>query len=660
MTIENPVATAVAHPLEPMTTAEIARFGDVVAAAGLVNENVRFGYVLLREPSKSDVLAWQPGDPITRIISAVVLDVKTLVQHFVAVDVTAGAIIEQREMEPATEGWAPFLDEELFATQEIIMSDEAVIAALEARGLPLDRIRWMALSAGHFGYEDEVGIRAARATAYIAPEPEKDMGTLAEFFGTPVEGIAVHLDLTNFKVLRVVETGHFPLPENTRSNFFDPEIRGTERTGTGLKPIEITQPEGASFILDGHAIEWDKWKLRIGFTAREGVTLHQLSYDGRPIIYRASVSEMVVNYGELSPIRSWQNYFDNGEYQFGRNAASLDLGCDCVGEITYLPAVFADDFGQPTVRPNAICIHEEDFGIGWKHTDPMTQIKQVRRQRRLVISTFLSVGNYDYGFYWYLYLDGKIELEVKATGIVYTSGVRDGDYPFAPQVAPGLGAPVHQHLFNVRLDMTVDGINNAVDEIDVVAVPKDRDNPWGAAFRAKETRLHNERIAQRYTNPDAGRVWRISSTETENYLGKAPSYVLHPKGGPLLITPEDAPITKRAVFATKALWVTKYDPTELWPAGYTPNQHPGGAGLPTYVADNENIDGEDIVLWHTFGFTHIPRVEDWPVMPVDYSGFTLTPNGFFERNPVLDTPDPHADAACAVPAETGHDGHHHH
>ena len=68
------------------------------------------------------------------------------------------------------------------------------------------------------------------------------------------------------------------------------------------------------------------------------------------------------------------------------------------------------------------------------------------------------------------------------------------------------------------------------------------------------------------------------------------------------------------------------------------NQHPGGAGLPAYVAADRDIDGHDIVLWHTFGMTHFPRPEDWPVMPVATCGFTLRPVGFFDRNPVLDLP----------------------
>ena len=48
-----------------------------------------------------------------------------------------------------------------------------------------------------------------------------------------------------------------------------------------LKPLEITQPEGASFTLDGNAVTWQKWSLRVGFNHREGMVLHTVAYDGR-------------------------------------------------------------------------------------------------------------------------------------------------------------------------------------------------------------------------------------------------------------------------------------------------------------------------------------------------------------------------------------------
>jgi primary-amine oxidase len=289
------------------------------------------------------------------------------------------------------------------------------------------------------------------------------------------------------------------------------------------------------------------------------------------------------------------------------------------------------------VVPNAICLHEEDYGVVWKHTDIFTESKETRRQRRLVISFFVTVGVYDYGFYWYLYLDGTIQLEVKATGVVFTSAYVSGS-PYANEIAPGLGAPYHQHLYCARLDMMVDGLVNAVDELDAQAVPVGPDNPHGNAFSRSALRLRTEEEAARVANPSLARTWRIVNPDSTNRLGQPVAYELRPEAQPLLLTDPDSATAKRATFATRHLWVTRYDPAERYPAGDLINQNPGGAGLPQFVANNRPLDGEDIVLWHTFGAAHFPRPEDWPVLPVEYCGFTLKPVGFFDRNPTLNLP----------------------
>ena len=72
-------------------------------------------------------------------------------------------------------------------------------------------------------------------------------------------------------------------------------------------------------------------------------------------------------------------------------------------------------------------MHEEDYGILWKHHDLQGGTTEVRRSRRLVVSFIATVGNYEYGFYWYFYLDGNIQLEVKLTGIVSTMAIEPGD-----------------------------------------------------------------------------------------------------------------------------------------------------------------------------------------------------------------------------------------
>ncbi|RJN32750.1 primary-amine oxidase [Nesterenkonia natronophila] len=637
------VSSQARHPLAPLTVAEVERVRGIVSQAGLLNDATRFSYVALREPEKRDVLAWQPGQRLPREVGLVLTDLSTLTLYDLIVDLDAETIVDQREIDALKEGSAPSFDEDLVDADPIVKADARWVEAVRRRGITdLDKVVIIGLSAGVFGYEDEVGKRMVRALAFRQDYPTDSI------WAHPIGGMVAHVDLTERKVLRVVETDITHVPEES-GDYLDPQVRGEYRTS--MKPISITQPEGVSFTLEDGVLSWEKWQVRLGFNGREGLTLHQLAFNDagreRPILYRGSIAEMVVNYGDPSPTNAWQNYFDVGEYQFGRLANALELGCDCKGEITYVDAVVVDDFGKPTTLPNAICIHEEDYGILWKHSDDFSGTSEVRRQRRLVISFFVTVGNYDYGFYWYLYLDGKIELECKATGIVFTNAYPGGDYPYSTEIAPGLGAPVHQHLFCARLDMTVDGTANAVDEIDVARLPTSEDNPWGNVFTRDIKRLSEERNAVRDANGSVGRIWRVSSTDATNRLGQPVSYILHPEDSPTLLTAEDSPIRRRAGFAGHHLWVTQYDRDELYPAGRLVNLNPGSGGLPEYTAQNRSVEGEDIVLWHTFGLTHFPRTEDWPIMPVDYAGFTLTPNGFFDRNPTLDVPPEAAAEHCS-------------
>lgn len=639
-------------PIAGLSADEIAQSRRIIDAVGLVDENTRFVYVGLAEPAKSAVLAWEhDGAPAPdRRVRSLLLNMADGRSQDVLVSLSDDKVVSVAEIDGAN-GQLPVSIEEFELVGDILAVDEAWLAALADRGIAPAQVVYSPLSAGWFDLPGEAGHRLLRVLAMRMDHAGDSP------WAHPVDGLSAYVDTINRTVVKINDVQRIPVAAE-QGNFDDPAVQGAPLE---LKPIEITQPEGPSFTIDGSTLSWGNWRLDVDFDPREGVVLHRIGFrDGekiRPIIYRASIAEMVVPYGDPSPARFWQNYFDTGEYLFGRFSNSLELGCDCVGNITYLDAQLSDEKGNPTVIPNAICIHEEDYGTLWKHNDLFTGVSAVRRNRRLVISFFTTVGNYDYGFYWYLYLDGTIELEAKLTGVVFTSAYEPGS-KWATQMAPGLGAPVHQHLFSARLDMTVDGTNNTVDEVDAVRVPISEENPYGNAFTWQATRLEREADAARLADPLLGRTWHISSASRTNRLGSPTAYVLHPTGTPTLLADPESSIAKRAAFTTKHLWVTQYAEDELYPAGDLVNQHPGGAGIPEFRAQNRSVDGEDIVVWHTFGVTHFPRTEDWPIMPVDHVGFKLKPYGFFDRNPSLNVPAPHADH-CA-PDHEHHGEHTHH
>ncbi|GAB3559656.1 primary-amine oxidase [Spelaeicoccus albus] len=641
-------STTIRHPLARLTSAEIEANREILTRSGYVTDHTRFTLVSLVEPAKHLILAHAAN--IDRQVKTLLLERGTGQVTELVVSLTGEAVVSARTVDVVGEGQPPIIAEEFELAEEMIRQDAGWRAAIERRGITdFSLVRICALSAGCFDIPGESGRRLIRGSSFLQLD-ENDNA-----WAHPIEGLVAYLDLNTGKVVHLVETDAAPIPGQTFNFHLD---EGLPAPRTTQKPIEITQPDGASFTLDGDVLTWEKWQVRLGFDPVEGLVLHQLGFDDggrlRPIIYRASIAEMVVPYGDPSPVRFWQNYFDAGEYSLGKSANSLELGCDCLGEIHYADAVLSDDDGHARTITNAICMHEEDAGILWKHTDDYTRSVDVRRQRRMVISFFVTVGNYDYGFYWYLYLDGTIELECKATGVVYTAAYGDAgtDNPWATMLGDeGLGAPYHQHLFSARLDMNVDGPTNAVDEVNVERVSTGPGNPYGNAFTKSVTRLARESDGVRLADNAHGRVWQIVNPGKLNAHHKPVAYELRPEGKPTLMADQGSSISKRAAFATKHLWVTQCDETERFPSGTYVNQNPGNGTIVDWVGADRDIDNADIVVWHSFGMTHFPRPEDWPIMPVDTCGFTLTPSGFFDQNPTLDVPRPVSAHCCTGDSE---------
>jgi len=625
-----PNAVGVAHPLDPLTVDEIAAAVDIVRTERQLSARVRFVSVTLHEPAKAVVLAYPSVGAVDREAFAILLDNEAGQTYEAVISLSRRTVLSWEHVpnvQPAI-----MLDEFLECEQACKASPQWQ-AAMRKRGITnFDLCMVDPWSAGNFGLEAETGRRLSRALTWVRSRPD-DNG-----YARPVENVITVADLHAMEVIAVEDFGVVPLPPEEAN--YSAEIVGAR---TDLKPIEIHQPEGPSFAVDGHDVRWQKWHFRVGFTPREGLVLHTISYADqgreRPIIYRASLADMLVPYGDPRPAYFRRNAFDVGEYGIGMLANSLEQGCDCLGEIHYFDVAGHDSHGQPMTIPNAICMHEEDNGLLWKHIDWRNGYTESRRSRRLVVSFIATVGNYEYGFYWYFYQDGTLQLEVKLTGVISNGATLPGeDPPWGALVAPQVYGPIHQHFFNVRLDMMVDGPDNSVYEVNTVADPSGADNPYNNAFHAEATLFETESQAQRVIDPLSARYWTIANRSVHNRLGQPVAYKLMPGENVLPFAREGASVLKRGAFATRHLWVTPYSPRERYAAGDYPNQHAGGAGLPAYTRNDRPIVDTDVVVWYTFGAHHVVRPEDWPVMPVATIGFALKPVGFFDRNPGLDVP----------------------
>jgi primary-amine oxidase len=632
------------HPLDPLTAAEMGRAAGILRQQQDLPEDVLFPVLTLHEPPKERVLAF-PDRAVPREAFAVVYDPKNNKTWEGIVDLTADKITTFRQVK----GQPRLMNAEYDAVIPRVRAHADVLAALKKRDITDPNKVYFELWVGGPAQSGRPDARLGRVLCY-----ERQDGASA--YLRPIAGLTVIVDLNDCKVLRVTDSQDAPAVPvaRNRDNFFDPDQVGRRQAP---RPLEVVQPQGASFTVDGHRVTWQNWSFRFAVTPREGLVLYQVTYDdhgrARPVLYRASLAELVVPYGDADATWSWRMPFDEGEYGLGVLATRLEPGKQVPENAQLFDTVLADDHGKgATVLRRSVAVYERDGGVLWGHTEPEPYRAEWRRARELVITFMMAANNYDYGFNWIFGQDGAIRVEVDLGGIPLAKGVRTAacqrcaeqagekgpggeEDRYGTVVAPHIVAPNHQHWFCFRLDTDVDGTANSVSELSA----KPAGGPESGAWVLDERVLKTEQEARRDLDPATQRHWKAFNPDprTRSELGHLPGYVLEPGGNSVPLAGPTSELRRRAGFLWHHLWVTRYREDQLHPAGDYLNPG-GGDGLARFAEKNERLTGEDVVLWYTCGVTHAPRPEDWPVMPTVRTGFRLVPHGFFTRNPALDVP----------------------
>ncbi len=622
-----PAAAVSPAPLDPLSAAEIATVYEVVQASPKYPAGGFFPTLNLKEPTKSELAAWSPGKPFSRQAFVNVFDRPTNKLYEAVVDLRTQKLVSWVQR--------PGFQPPVFATEyadveALVRADPRWKKAMRDRGIDPDDVY---LDSG-WGVGDvtvpgvPAGTRLLRALSFF-------QGALPNPYDRPIEGVIVTIDMNRLKVVEVLDSGIRPVNKTISGN------AGTTRTG--LKPLRVTQPNGPSFKLTGNEVEWQGWHLRVGYSQREGLVLYQIGYEQngvvRSIIHRLSLNEIYVPYAIPDPLWSWRAAQDIGEYNLGQLAEVQAKNVDVPENAVFIDEVAPLDFeseGEFSYdMPHAVAMYERDAGSLWDRTDPTTFEKDAHFARELVLVAAYPNGNYTYTNEYVFRMDGGIDVFAGSTGTTLNRGVRnvaEGDQ-FGTSVAPNIAAPMHQHFFNFRIDFDVDGPNNRLVEENTHSVA----NTGGNAFVVDETELTAEGF--RDLNAATNRHWAVESTTRENALGHPTAYELVPGANSSPYSQPDFGPLQRAPFAQHPLWVTRFrDGAELYAPGDYPNQSPPGEGLTKYIADHQSVDGRDLVVWYTAGFTHATTVEDYPVMPTASIGFSLRPHGFFDANPALDAP----------------------
>jgi primary-amine oxidase len=626
----------ITHPLDPLTENEIKMVVTVVKKEKSLTEFARFPNISLQEPDKQTVLNFKKGDAIDRQVFLVILESRLNKTYEAIVNLKASKILSWQEV---STGQPALLDEDYELLDQLAKADLRWQEAMKKRGITdFENVVIDGWATGMMSEKEQSsGKRLIRGITYYKGKDRSN------YYGAPIEGLSVTVDLNNRQVFAVKDTGVVPFSKVN----FDYDEKTLAPLQKAFKALRIQQPQGTTFQIKGNEVSWQNWKFRYLMHPREGLVLYLVSYNDngkdRIILYRAGLSEMLVPYSDTSQEWARRSAFDVGEYRFGWLSTPLDKGNDVPENTVLLNALLADDNGEPSLGENLIGIYEKDAGILWRHYDFNTETFEGRRARQLVLTTVAAIGNYDYGINWIFHEDGTLEQRSDLTGIMLAKATPDltnshhNDDRFGTLVAPNVEAINHQHFLNFRLDFDVDGVKNSVTEMKVSTLSPEK-NPFGNAFTMSERHLQQESQAVRDVNLAESRAWMVMNENQKNSLGMPTSYMLMPSGNSIYYPNSQTDSRQRGEFATHHFWATRYKAKELYAAGDYPNQGKNEQGLPQYIADNESLDNEDLVVWYTYGVTHIPRPEEWPIMTVHPAGFKIMSWGFFDQNPVLNVP----------------------
>ncbi|CZR57083.1 related to copper amine oxidase [Phialocephala subalpina] len=630
------------HPLDPLNAEEIKQVSSLLKVKS-PGKSLHFKIITIFEPPKARLRPFLKAErngtalpPLPRIASALYYHRGTADLFLAEVNVESNSVEKIEKLDPHLHGQNDI--DEVTELRDACLADPKVKEQLKKFKIP-DNLE-VVCDTWPYGRDSEDNLPRYIQCYLFARSSHPG----SNHYDNPLP-ISPVLDMTTKEVIDIIRLpagSDATLNQDAVFEAHEPKEYHHDLHGLGqrtdLKPLIVHQPEGVSFTIDGYLIKWQKWRFRLGFTWREGMVLHDVTYDGRELFHRLSLSEMFVPYGDPRYPYSRKSVFDVGDIGAGVAANNLALGCDCLGVIKYFSFVISNSQGQPVQKPNAICMHEIDDGIGWKHTNSRTGAVSIVRSRVLVLQTIITVGNYEYVFMWHLDQAAGLHYRIQATGILSTAPIDKGaTVPWGTNVNEGVMAPFHQHVFSLRIDPNIDGDKNSVIEEDSVAMPLDENNPFGVGYVTKN------RVIAKSTPLDSApnRVHKIINPSVLNKAsGKPVAYAIHSPMKQMLLAHPNSWHGKRAKYAFHPFWVTAHRDNELYAAGdYTYQSLPDGKSDLGGWADREDkTDDTDIVVWHSISLTHNPRPEDYPVMPCDTMVVSLKPSGFFDQNPALDVP----------------------
>ncbi|MFJ3456580.1 primary-amine oxidase [Scandinavium goeteborgense] len=627
------------HPLNALTANEIKEAVEIVKASPDFKPNTRFTQITLAEPEKAKVWNFvMSGTAVDedRLANVTMLDGKHVIES--QVDLKNKKVLH----------WAPIKDahgmvllDDFSSVQNIINASKEFADVLKKHGITdTTKVITTPLTVGYFDGKDGLKQedRLLKVVSYL------DVGD-GNYWAHPIENLVAVVDLEQKKIIKIEEGPVIPVPMTPRP--YD----GRDRVAKQLKPLDIIEPEGKNYTITGDMVHWQNWDFHLRLDSRVGPILSTVTYNDngtkRKIMYEGSLGGMIVPYGDPDVGWYFKAYLDSGDYGMGTLTSPIARGKDAPSNAVLLDETIADYTGAPMNIPHAIAVFERYAGPEYKHQE-MGQPNVSTERRELVIRWISTVGNYDYIFDWVFHENGTIGIDAGATGIEAVKGVQSktmhdatakDDTKYGTLIDHNIVGTTHQHIYNFRLDLDVDGENNRLVAMDPDVKPNTAGGPRTSTMQIDQHTIDTEQQAAQKFDP--GTIRLLSNTSKENRMGNPVSYQIIPYAGgthPVATGAKFAPdewIYHRLSFMDKQLWVTRYKADERYPEGKYPNRSIHDTGLGQYTQDNESVDNQDDVVWVTTGTTHVARAEEWPIMPTEWVHALLKPWNFFNETPTL-------------------------
>ena len=623
------------HPMDALTPSEIEATVKLLKDAGDADNGTTYPAITLREAPKDDIRKWQLGQPFTR--AAFVILRKQNKTFEAIVDLTAEKIKSFNE-KPGEE--PTIMDYEWVATRDKFMADPRFKAAIAKRGLKdMKQVFCTPNSAGTFPGDGFEGRRILKIPCFSGEN------RLHPLLARPIEGLMGIVDSNTGEVLEVLDRETVQLPAAPKS--YGADLPKLDKV---TNPIAMIAPAGPNIELSGNLeIKWNRWQMHARADKRAGLVLSLVKFDDgkklRDIAYQMNVSELFVPYMSPDPTWSYRTFMDAGEFGMGYLISSLKPGVDCPPNAIFIDLTFPNDIGGTYTRPAALCVFERANGDpAWRHYVASTKSVAGVPQVELVVRHIPTVGNYDYVVDYVFSPQGNITIRVGATGFdaIQSSAAANMDSPtaladtaYGNLIAPYSVAINHDHYFNFRLDLDVDGPQNSLVRDAFFAEPAKDSKTRKSLWTLKTGRYTAEGPVVPDHMATGGETWRVVNTNEITDLKFNPSYWIDTHHQPTSILDPADPPQIRAGFTSQTLWVTKRRDDQYWAAGLYPNLSTKDEGLPAFVAKKAPISNEDLVVWYTMGFRHAPRPEDFPVLPTFWHEMTLRPAFFFDHDPSM-------------------------